>query len=309
VPRVLFDENFLKKLETLRLVALRASGGRREGLRLGGRPGGAIEFRDYREYVPGDDLRNVDWNVYARLDRLYVKQFEREEEARVTILLDASASMASGSPSKFEFGARLAAALAYIALGSLDSVAVGLFRGKKRRAAAGETAAREAELKRLGFLTGTGEIHRVLRFLSAEEPAGPTAVAGALRAFSAGSSGEPGTVLLISDLWDETGFLGELSALAARRYEPAIIHVLAPEELDPELPGGPVRLIDAEAGGAEELDISREALSEYRGVLDREIEAKRRWSREHRLRYFVTASDKPLEETVLDYLRRGRLVE
>ena len=106
---IVFDEDFLARLDALKLLAARAAGGRLEGSRIGSERGGHIEFKDFRKYAPGDEIRYVDWNVYARIGRLFIKEFAREEESDVALLVDASASMAHGSPSKFTFARRIAA--------------------------------------------------------------------------------------------------------------------------------------------------------------------------------------------------------
>jgi len=299
----LLDEAFLRRLARLRLAALRAAGGRREGLRLGARSGGHIEFREHRDYTRGDELRAVDWNVYGRLDRLVVKTFVREEEAVATVLLDASASMAG---EKFELGLRLAAALAYLALGAGDRARVGLIGG---RVPGGERVARAGPLARLPFLAGTGEFPRALAFLAEAEAEGPTHLAGALALLAAERSTReaPGTVLVISDLWEEGPFLEPLAVLAARRAAPAVLHVLSPEELSPAF-AGPVRLLDAEGAPAQELELSAESLASYRESLGARVARLRAFAAGHGARYHLVGSDRPLEETVLAYLRRGGLV-
>ena len=123
----LFDSDFLKKLEYLSLVSKRVFRGSLLAQRRTMQLGGGIEFADHREYTPGDDFRYLDWNLYARHDELLLKRFQEEEDLHVYFLLDCSRSMAYGSPPKFDFARRVAAALAYIALADLDRVAVVAF--------------------------------------------------------------------------------------------------------------------------------------------------------------------------------------
>src|SRR5438067_6165605 len=123
----LFDSEFLKKLEYLSLVSRRVFRGQILAQRRTMQLGGGIEFADHRDYTPGDDFRYLDWNVYARHDELLLKRFQEEEDLHVYFLIDCSKSMAFGSPPKFDFARRVAAALAYIALADLDRVAVVAF--------------------------------------------------------------------------------------------------------------------------------------------------------------------------------------
>ena len=158
-------------------------GGRRSVKR-----GQSVEFADYRDYALGDDLRQLDWNVYARLEKLFVKLFVEEEDVTITFLIDASASMATGHPAKLLFAKRAAAALGYIGLASEDRVAVSALTGRiaRRRAA----------------MRGSGRVFRLLADLSAIEPAdGPTDLVAAARHAAAQLHGR-GVVILISDLLD-----------------------------------------------------------------------------------------------------------
>src|ERR1700710_1268831 len=120
----LFGSEFMQKLEYLSLVSKRVFRGQLLAQRRTKQLGGGIEFADHREYVPGDDFRYLDWNVYARHDELLLKRFQEEEDLHVYVLLDCSKSMAFGSPSKFDYARQVAAAMAYIALADLDRVAV-----------------------------------------------------------------------------------------------------------------------------------------------------------------------------------------
>ncbi|MEO8511386.1 MAG: DUF58 domain-containing protein, partial [Chloroflexota bacterium] len=120
----LFDETFLRRLEQLELASRRMTAGRMKGERRSVRRGQSIEFADYRTYASGDDLRQLDWNVYARLERLFIRLFVEEEDVTVHVLVDASRSMDFGEPNKLDFARRAAAALAYLGLAHLDRVSV-----------------------------------------------------------------------------------------------------------------------------------------------------------------------------------------
>ena len=157
VDPTVFDEAFLRQLERLMLVTRAAVRGGLKGVRRSVKRGQSVEFADYRDYALGDDLRQLDWNVYARLEKLFVKLFIEEEDDTVTLLVDASASMATGHPEKLTFAKRAAAALGYIALASEDKVSVSALSGRTSR--------------RRAALRGSGRVFRLLADLSAIEPA------------------------------------------------------------------------------------------------------------------------------------------
>src|SRR5919206_3238173 len=161
VDPTVFDEAFLRQLERLTLLLRSPVRGGLKGGRRSVKRGQSVEFADYRDYALGDDLRQLDWNVYARLEKLFVKLFVEEEDVTVTFVVDASASMAAGRPPKLLFAKRAAAALGYIGLASEDRVAVSVLGGRSAR--------RQASLR------GSGRVFRLLANLSSIEPAdGPT---------------------------------------------------------------------------------------------------------------------------------------
>ncbi|MEX2546239.1 MAG: DUF58 domain-containing protein, partial [Chloroflexota bacterium] len=129
VDATVFDEVFLRQLERLMLVTKKAVHGGMKGVRRSVKRGQSVEFTDYRNYTPGDDLRALDWNLYARLEKLFIKLFIEEEDVNVHILLDASGSMDGGTPDKLLFGKRAAAALAYVGLASYDRVSMAVLQG------------------------------------------------------------------------------------------------------------------------------------------------------------------------------------
>src|ERR1051325_7303638 len=148
----LLDPAFLRKLERLRIPARRAFPGTMRGERRSTRRGSSVEFADFRKYEAGDDFRHVDWNIYARLERLMLRQFVEEEDVRIDILVDQSHSMRFGEPrSKFDFARRAAAALTFLGISSLDRVGVATFDSSLR--------------ERLKAQRGRGHLHNVLRFL------------------------------------------------------------------------------------------------------------------------------------------------
>ena len=191
-----------------------------------------MEFADYRDYTLGDDLRQLDWNVYARLERLLVKLFVEEEDLTVTLLVDASASMAGGHPEKLRFAKRAAAALGYVGLASEDRIMVSALGGRASR--------------RQVALRGSGRVFRLLTALSGIAVAdGPTDLVAAARHASAQLRGR-GLIVLLSDLLDpgaET-VIRDLAGTGSELVDPA--HP-GPDEVDPPIEGD-LRLVDAESG-------------------------------------------------------------
>ncbi|MEK7278996.1 MAG: DUF58 domain-containing protein, partial [Chloroflexota bacterium] len=253
-PPVFFDESTLRKLDQLSLVAARVRAGQMKGERRSTKRGTSIEFADYRDYTQGDDLRRVDWNVYARLERPFVKLFEEEEDLAVHVLVDASRSMnwpdapsggLSSSPTddhnKFQFAARLAAALGHIALAAGDRVTVAAFHGDGSRPT------------QFGPARGRGNTMRLIKFLGALTPAGTTDLNESLRNY-AQTSRRAGLAFLLTDLFSPSGYESGLSALQSRGDEVGIMHILAPEEIDPPL-AGDLRLLDSETGDPQDVSV------------------------------------------------------
>src|SRR5258705_8031134 len=220
----LLSADFLNQLERLSLLSRRSFRGRVKGERRSPRKGISVEFSDYRPYGVGDDLRYVDWNVYARLDRLYLKLFVDEEDLCLHLLVDASASMGFGDPSKLDHAARLAAALGFVGLVGLERVGVGVVR---ERMAEGFNPAR-----------GRSQVLPLMNFLGRLEPGGATSLNEGLSAYALRSR-EAGLAVLVSDLMDPGGYERGLKALLERRFDVHVIHVLAPDDMNPGFGGGP----------------------------------------------------------------------
>ncbi len=288
----LLDEDFLRKLDLLEIVFKRNILGRRVGDRPGLQRGGRAEFADFREYSPGDELRYLDWNVYARTDRLFIKEFTREEAALVCLVLDASASMGFGSPSKLHHAKRLAAAIAYLAL-------VG---GNEAQFA----AATDGRLLWSSPQAGRPDLAATAAFLEPLAPAGPTDLAAALAEVRDRLS-RRSLVVLISDLLDPGEPRRGLRLLGSQRYDLTILHVLSPEELRPPAIG-PARLTDIESGAGAEVVVDEATLRLYVSALNDFCEDWLAFCQRHDIRYVQTSSAAPFEECVLETLRRGGLV-
>jgi uncharacterized protein (DUF58 family) len=286
----IFSSEFLVQLERLSLLSRRVFRGRVKGERRSPRRGHSVEFCDYRAYGVGDDLRYVDWNIYGRLDRLHVKLFVDEQDLCLHLLLDASASMDFGAPTKLEYGARLAAALGFIGLVSMERVGVGVLR---ERVAEGWPPTR-----------GRNQVMNLFDFLGRVRPAGGTTLNDGLQNY-ARRAREPGLAIVISDLLDPGGFEAGVRALLEHRFDVHLIHVLAPEEMNPEL-AGDFRLVDSETGEVRELSVDGDAIRAYRERLRQFLERVEAFSRAHELGYHRVTVDTSVEEFVLSQIR-GRL--
>ncbi len=285
-----FSSEFLAQLERLSLLSRRVFRGRVKGERRSPRRGHSVEFCDYRAYGVGDDLRYVDWNIYGRLDRLHVKLFVDEQDLCLHLLLDASASMDFGAPTKLEYGARLAAALGFIGLVSMERVGVGVLR---ERVAEGWPPTR-----------GRNQVMHLFDFLGRVRPAGGTTLNDGLQNY-ARRAREPGLAVVISDLLDPGGFEAGVRTLLEHRFDVHLIHVLAPEEMNPEL-AGDLRLVDSETGEVRELSVDGDAIRAYRERLRQFLERVEAFSRAREIGYHRVTVDTSVEEFVLSQIR-GRL--
>lgn len=286
-----FTPDFLAQLERLTLLSRRTFRGRVKGERRSPRRGHSVEFCDYRPYGVGDDLRYVDWNIYGRSDRLYVKLFVDEEDLCLHLLVDASASMGFGTPTKLRYARRLAAALAFVGLVNHERVGV--------------AALRERVAEGWGPARGRNQLGGLMGFLADLRPQGRTRLGEALAGF-AQRAGEPGLAVLISDLLDPDGFEAGLRALLERRFDVHVVHVLTPEEMNPDL-AGDLRLVDSETGETREVSVDGEVLRGYRERLHRFLERSEATCRAKEVGYLRVVTDMPVEALVLSHLR-GRVV-
>jgi uncharacterized protein (DUF58 family) len=286
-----FDEAFLRQLERLKLLLNQPVRGGLKGGRRSVKRGRSVEFADYRDYVLGDDLRQLDWNVYARLEKLFVKLFIEEEDVTVSLIVDASASMATGRPDKLLFAKRAAAALGYIGLASEDRVQLTVLGGRVAR--------------RRNGLRGSGRVFRLLGDLSGIAPAeGPSDLVAAARHAAAQLHGR-GLVILISDLLDP-GADRVIRELAATGSELVILHVLSPDEIEPVLEGD-LRLVDTETGEGIEVTVDLATLDAYRARLATWRENLADLAARRRATYLPVSSDLALADLVFAELRRRRV--
>jgi len=289
VPDLLLDEEFLRKLEQLSLLSrkIRRSISRGESVSI--RKGASLEFSDYRLYQPGDDFRYLDWNIYSRLGKLFVKLFTAEENLTVHILVDTSKSMAFGSPTKLWYSGRLAAALGYLAISNLDRVGVSAF-------AEGIEHSMQPVRQKSHSIS-------LFNYIASLQPSGRTDFNKTLRDYSLRTR-RPGLAILITDLLDPGGYVEGLQALLYRRFDVLLIQVLDETELSPDFKG-PFRLVDGETNEETELTVASETIGAYQSRLAEYFQQVEDFCLSHDIEYLRTTTSIPFEEVVFSYLRRG----
>ena len=288
----LLPPSLLAQLERLELVTRKIFRGRTKGERRSKRKGQSVEFADFRPYVSGDDLRHIDWNLYARLDRLFLKMFLEEEDLRLHVLIDDSESMNFGSPTKFFFAKQLAAALAFIGLVRADQVRV-------------ETTSQPLN-KRSNPYRGRASVWRLQQELENLSVNGNTSLAEGVRKFCLRTTGQ-GVVVLISDLLDKQGFDVALRYLTNQNFDVYVLQVLAPEELDPQI-AGDLKLVDCEDDDITEISVSAPLLDRYRATLAAFVASARESCHRRGMTHLLSSSGAGVEQLVLNFLRRRGLV-
>lgn len=286
----------LRRLEQFQLLAKRRSKSTAKGERRSRARGQSVEFADYRNYTAGDDFRYLDWNLFGRLERLFLKLYEEERELPVTVFLDASESMNFGSPAKFDFARQIAAAVGYVALCGFDRVSVVPFpdsiENAPLRAALKQVRGRKSALtffQNLSELTsqGAATLNEALR-------------RGALAARNSG------VAIVLSDFLDPAGYDSGLTALVSRGFQVSAVQILAPEEVHPTTYGD-LRLIDSETGALQEVTFGKYRLQAYQQTVRNFCQKLREFCQSRGVSFFSTTSDMPLEQLLLKQLRQAEL--
>jgi uncharacterized protein (DUF58 family) len=289
----LLDPQFLARLEQLELVSRKIFMGRMKGERRSKRKGQSVEFADYRNYVIGDDLRFLDWNLFARLDRLFIRLFMEEEDLHFYVLLDNSLSMDFGTPTKLHYAKQIAAALSFIGLVNMDRVVIEAFNDRLTQS--------------LPAARGRRSLWRVMDFLQKIEPAGPSDLKRALRSFSIKCSGK-GIVVLLSDFMDKGGYEDALRYVVARQMDIYVIQVLSQEEVEPEIVGD-LKLVDIEDDDVAEITVSGPLLKRYKQNLAAFRAGLHEFCARRGVNCLFTSTQVPFDRLVLTYLRQRGLVK
>lgn len=312
----LIEPGLAARLDRLDLLSRKILSGKLPGERRSKRRGRSVEFDDYRPYVPGDDLRHVDWNVFARFDRFFIKIFREEEDLALHVAVDCSASMEGsrvGGETKLVYAHRLAMALGYVGLVNQNRVSVALFG-----------APGMDRVRQLSPMRGRTSLRRLSAFLleSLRERGlswgAGLDFSGALRVIARGRAGR-GIVVLISDVLspgERAGYLPGLNALSASEtgaFDTYCVQVLTPEEIDPARAGpgvlaGDLRLTDAETLSASEVTVSSALIARYRRNAEAYIQRLRADCAARGIVHVLVPTDTPIDALVLDSLRRGGLL-
>jgi uncharacterized protein (DUF58 family) len=285
---MLLEPEFLSRLEYLSLISRRVFRGQLLAQRRTKQLGGGIEFADHREYSPGDDLRYVDWQIYARHGDVLLKRFQEEEDLHVYILLDVSPSMSMGHPSKFDYARQIAAAMGYIALADLDRVSV--------------LAYADAVRSWQPLTRGKDQVLGVLKFLDRLESGGNRTDLAAVARTLMHRAPRTGLVLIISDLYDQDGFRRGVDLLRHRRFEPHLIQIHTSEEGSPKLLGE-IELEDIETGEERKVIITERRLQEYRERFQEFLKNIAVYCRSYGLSFTHSTTDVPFDQLILRMMR------
>ena len=280
----LFEPDFSSLLESLTLIARKRFAGILQAERRSRVLGVGLEFADHRPYVPGDDLRRIDWNIAGRTGRLMLRRFEEEEDLSITIVVDISSSMNAGAPSRRRRGLRLAAALAYIGLVGLDRVGIELVSDRV--------------CARFPLVRGRGQVLRILKFLDSAPEGGETDLQRALKEVVSRAP-RKGLVILITDGFDEEGFIKGLQLLRHEGFDVNVIRLTDDRESDPA-PLGDIRVVDAETGMEAQLTLTP-GLAKKLAVARREMSKR---LQERALALGAGYQERPVQEGFVDSVLR-----
>jgi len=289
----LLDPTFMAKLDQLALVSRKIFAGKMRGERLTKRRGDSVEFADYRSYVSGDDPRFLDWNIYARLEKLFLKLFLQEEDLHVSVLIDVSKSMDWGQPNKGLYSRRVAAAIAYIGLSNFDRVSLYTYSNGLQQELSG--------------IRGRRWMFKVIEFLTRVAYDGPSDLSATGKQFAIRHP-QPGIVLVLSDFFEKGGFDEGLRYLLGRKYDLYAVQILSPEEIDPVL-AGDLRLTDVEDDDAAEVTVGRALLNRYRHNLQAYCERIKEYCTRRGVNYLFTSTDVPFDQIILSYFRQRGLLK
>lgn len=292
----LLSAEFIRRLDRLDVLSRKMLRGKMQGERRSKKRGLSVEFADYRNYVVGDDLRFIDWNLYARLDKLFLRLFMEEEDLAVTLVIDTTRSMAYGDPPKLDYAKRIVAALGYIALAKFNRLHLFAF---------GQTL--DASLR---GLRGRRPIPQVLTFLDELEPADGSGDLAAVTKRLALLQRQPGVVVVISDFFDKGDLNDALRYLAQPHFDVYAIQLLSPQEIDPAKGQmlGDLRLRDVEDGDIAEVSVTPALLKRYRANLQAYCQHVREQCLRRGAAYLAGDTSVPFDDLVLKYLRQRGLL-
>ncbi|MEO1007908.1 MAG: DUF58 domain-containing protein [Planctomycetota bacterium] len=297
----LLDAALVAQLSRVDIHSRKIFRGKLQGERRSKKRGESVEFADHRPYVAGDDLRHVDWNIYGRLDRLFLKLFMEEEDLSLHLVLDCSGSADCGSPNKFAFMQRAAMALGYIGLVNLNRVSATAIASSQDDNGDGTGV-----LTSVRNLRGRRRVHELGRWMCSLEPGGDLPFTEACKRIALSRTGR-GVMVVLSDLLIKEGYEDGLRLLTGRGYDLVVLQVLSPQELEPDAAGGvagDLRLRDVEDRDHAEVTISAPLLKRYKKVVEAYMRQARLFCAAREITHLGVRSDTPIDTLLMDYLRK-----
>ena len=288
----LLSSQFMARLDQLDLVSRKLLAGKMKGERRSKRQGQSVEFADYRNYSIGDDLRFIDWNIYARLEKLLLKLFLEEEDLSLYVILDVSKSCDFGTPNKAFYIKQVAAALGYIGLVNYNRVTM---------VAVNNTVTADS-----GALRGRTKVSQMIDFVSKLEPSGTSDLAAACKRFAL-TNRRKGVCVVLSDFFDKSGYENALKYVAGGNYDLFCVQTLSPQEIEPDLQGD-LRLTDIEDDDEAEVSITQPLLKQYKANLNAYCLGLKDFVTRRGGTYLFTSTAVPFDTLVLNYLRERGLV-
>jgi uncharacterized protein (DUF58 family) len=289
---LLLDPQFMARLDQLDVMSRKLLAGKMKGERRSKRRGQSVEFADYRNYVIGDDLRFIDWNIYARLDRLFLKLFLEEEDLSLYVILDVSKSTDYGDPHKATYIKKVAAALGYIGLVNYNRVSL--------------CAMADGIVADTGAMRGRRRVTQMIDFVSKLEPAGGSHFAESCKRFALAHR-HKGVCVVISDFFDKGGYENGLRYVAGGKYDLFCVQTLSPQEIEPDLQGD-LKLRDMEDDDLAEVSITQPLMKQYKANLNAYCLAVKDYVTRRGGTYLFTSTAVPFDTLVLNYLRERGLL-
>ena len=289
---LLLDPGFMARLDQLDVMSRKLLAGKLKGERRSKRRGQSVEFADYRNYVIGDDLRFIDWNIYARLDKLFLKLFMEEEDLSLYVLVDVSKSADYGEPHKALYMKRVAAALGYIGLVNYNRVNV--------------IAMGDGLVAETGPTRGRRRVAQLLDFVGKLQPTGPSHLAEACKRFALAHR-QKGVLVILSDFFDKGGYENGLRYVAGGKYDLFCVQILSPQEIEPDLQGD-LKLRDMEDDDMAEVSITQPLMKQYKANLNAYCLGLKDYVTRRGGTYLFTSSAVPFDTLVLNYLRERGLL-
>ena len=289
----LLDPQLVARISQLDYTSKKIFAGKLRGERRSKKRGESVEFADHRQYVVGDDIRHIDWNIYGRLDRLFLKLFLEEEDLSLSLVIDCSESADCGEPNKFLYMQQLAMALGYIGLVNFNRVTA--------------TAIGDGGLvSAIRDLRGRRRTQDLARWMCNLEPSGGADFTEACKRIALARRGK-GVMIILSDFFIKEGYQDGLRLLIGRGYDVFAMQILSPQELDPPITGD-LRLKDVEDGDLAEVTISAPLLKRYKANLSAYCDQLGAFCARREISHMTISTETPVDSLIVDYLRRKGLL-